>query len=737
MEDATHDQQQTFLPSINSTLHTPQLNQFPSAAFLVQAQPTRQPPISSPQSKYAAVYPQIGLNIPQTQYVATGCGNDVKPKRKQVKNACVNCQKACKKCDEGRPCQRCIKFNLTLTCKDSVRKERKKGIKRGPYRKRTEETVSNTNPSSDGVSQPQFITPPGYVPVPVSTMNGASDSNINPVFYLPQGQSLPQGITTPIMFLPPPLIQPQQQQQIAQHVQQLQPQLLNHALLGKQAQVPAPLFLVNSTTNPLHLTSHPLSASSSYLYHPLATRLTSPYPAEDQSPDSHQQTSVSATRKYSANNERIYNIGNDGSKKNVEGVTNGSNNKELGLNYLSQVCSDLISHEDIDKEKTRKRKENENETGKRAGKVGPKEEELVTEEMDTGTADFERERGCNMVTANNESYVKNEVNKSNSECGYYNTDSTSTTINDKIITSENMPLPSSSRQPTCSMVKRQDKEAQSTSNVLSTNSPSSQRAQFTNTQTSLQNHQLQLLRQNIMPTTSASTQSNVNSTSADIQAYMPSLTTVPQQFVPERYTDNLLFVQSTQIGRPGLVNAHGQYVQQIRSTPTQTPIYLHHPSTTTSNLYASSCTNSSYAQSDNYQQTKHRDPTIDPMLYETHPNMHLDHVHIQTQSSTSKRSDDESCTIQTINPETQPTRMQYPNQLHCRTVCQNACGGTKMGTNNDHEKPTEKDVKNDTDAYDEDTLVNKDDLGMVNVKRDQTELMPKKKSGEGQVDNGR
>ncbi|GAA5795605.1 hypothetical protein HPULCUR_000966 [Helicostylum pulchrum] len=43
--------------------------------------------------------------------------------------------KACKKCDEGRPCQRCVKYNLTETCQDSVRKERKKGIKRGPYKR--------------------------------------------------------------------------------------------------------------------------------------------------------------------------------------------------------------------------------------------------------------------------------------------------------------------------------------------------------------------------------------------------------------------------------------------------------------------------------------------------------------------------------------------------------------------------------------------------------------------------
>ncbi|KDN48979.1 hypothetical protein RSAG8_02332, partial [Rhizoctonia solani AG-8 WAC10335] len=60
----------------------------------------------------------------------------VRPKRKQVKNACSACQRACKRCDVGRPCERCIKYGMAETCRDSQRKERKKGIKRGPYKKR-------------------------------------------------------------------------------------------------------------------------------------------------------------------------------------------------------------------------------------------------------------------------------------------------------------------------------------------------------------------------------------------------------------------------------------------------------------------------------------------------------------------------------------------------------------------------------------------------------------------------
>jgi hypothetical protein len=59
-----------------------------------------------------------------------------RPKRTQCKNACTNCQKACKKCDDNRPCQRCIRYGTTETCVDSKRKERKKGVKRGPYKKR-------------------------------------------------------------------------------------------------------------------------------------------------------------------------------------------------------------------------------------------------------------------------------------------------------------------------------------------------------------------------------------------------------------------------------------------------------------------------------------------------------------------------------------------------------------------------------------------------------------------------
>ena len=103
-----------------------------------------------------------------------------KPKRKQVKMAvrfrsrfyhlsllsgpvlvqCTNCASACKKCDDGRPCQRCIRSNLASTCKDGVRKERKRGIKRGPYKRR------NKPPSDDEAEVPrgQFSPLPTFLP---------------------------------------------------------------------------------------------------------------------------------------------------------------------------------------------------------------------------------------------------------------------------------------------------------------------------------------------------------------------------------------------------------------------------------------------------------------------------------------------------------------------------------------------------------------------------------------------
>ena len=47
------------------------------------------------------------------------------PKREQIKNACVNCKIAHKKCDINRPCNRCSEFKIPEQCKNSIRKSRK------------------------------------------------------------------------------------------------------------------------------------------------------------------------------------------------------------------------------------------------------------------------------------------------------------------------------------------------------------------------------------------------------------------------------------------------------------------------------------------------------------------------------------------------------------------------------------------------------------------------------------
>lgn len=69
-----------------------------------------------------------------------------KAKRTQVKNACVNCQKACKKCDDGRPCTRCLRYNLASTCRNSTRKQRKRMGNRG--KGRPEQQIKSTEQPS-------------------------------------------------------------------------------------------------------------------------------------------------------------------------------------------------------------------------------------------------------------------------------------------------------------------------------------------------------------------------------------------------------------------------------------------------------------------------------------------------------------------------------------------------------------------------------------------------------------
>ncbi|KAF8509899.1 hypothetical protein JB92DRAFT_2943263 [Gautieria morchelliformis] len=99
-----------------------------------------------------------GVQVPYPPMPVYPYGNVVpgpppmtRPKRTQCKNACTNCQKACKKCDDNRPCQRCLRYGTAETCVDSKRKERKKGIKRGPYKKRDSRSLNAGDDDGGGV----------------------------------------------------------------------------------------------------------------------------------------------------------------------------------------------------------------------------------------------------------------------------------------------------------------------------------------------------------------------------------------------------------------------------------------------------------------------------------------------------------------------------------------------------------------------------------------------------------
>ncbi|TFY64756.1 hypothetical protein EVJ58_g2405 [Rhodofomes roseus] len=97
---------------------------------------------------YAYPAPPPGQAFPPYQPQMQPTPSTVRPKRKQVKMACTNCATACKRCDEARPCERCVKYGIADTCIDGVRKERKKGVKRGPYKRKSK----TDDPPTSGMS---------------------------------------------------------------------------------------------------------------------------------------------------------------------------------------------------------------------------------------------------------------------------------------------------------------------------------------------------------------------------------------------------------------------------------------------------------------------------------------------------------------------------------------------------------------------------------------------------------
>ncbi|KAK7047300.1 hypothetical protein VNI00_006531 [Paramarasmius palmivorus] len=154
-----------------------------------------------------------------------------RPKRKQVKMACTNCAAACKRCDDSRPCERCQKYGIADTCIDGQRKERKKGVKRGPYKRKNKDSgfdyVSGEGPEWTG--QPpstattaaaihavaQFAPPEGFYPIyypppgpypPPDGQPGAEGTNGHPPPLMPLyiGGFPPYYAPPGAVFVPPP-----------------------------------------------------------------------------------------------------------------------------------------------------------------------------------------------------------------------------------------------------------------------------------------------------------------------------------------------------------------------------------------------------------------------------------------------------------------------------------------------------------------------------------------------------
>ncbi|KAI0320581.1 hypothetical protein OF83DRAFT_556441 [Amylostereum chailletii] len=150
-------------------------NGLPPGAYMMPFPPPH------PGLVYYPTPPQPAQGYPFPQQAPTS--SVTRTKRKQVKMACTNCAGACKRCDEARPCERCVKYGLQETCVDGVRKERKKGIKRGPYKRKNKPGSSPEPPPLGGFQrnvEPQWSTehppppppppvlsaPPGFIPPP-------------------------------------------------------------------------------------------------------------------------------------------------------------------------------------------------------------------------------------------------------------------------------------------------------------------------------------------------------------------------------------------------------------------------------------------------------------------------------------------------------------------------------------------------------------------------------------------
>ncbi|KIM49023.1 hypothetical protein M413DRAFT_40683, partial [Hebeloma cylindrosporum] len=176
-------------------------------------EPLEPPSTPTPPALHSAAFSGMPMHIYPFPNALHPSQQPLRSKRRQVKNACTHCQKACKKCDDARPCLRCVKYGISEECVDSQRKERKKGIKRGPYKKRDGKgsIVDHVDVPQQGMPVSHNIPPPGgpgsYVPMGYPP--GFYGQYSHPI--LKQGECPPPAYPVPQYFLTsvPPHIQPQ------------------------------------------------------------------------------------------------------------------------------------------------------------------------------------------------------------------------------------------------------------------------------------------------------------------------------------------------------------------------------------------------------------------------------------------------------------------------------------------------------------------------------------------------
>ncbi|KAI9348872.1 hypothetical protein BD770DRAFT_395146 [Pilaira anomala] len=122
---------------------------------MTEHQPTKEQRSSSPEN-----------NGTDSSSTTTGKKKRVGPKRRKVTHACVYCRRSHMTCDDGRPCQRCIKRSIGHLCHDEIK------------------TPSNSNSKSNGSSASSakktstYVEPPSSVPAVVPQHAVATPSNL-------------------------------------------------------------------------------------------------------------------------------------------------------------------------------------------------------------------------------------------------------------------------------------------------------------------------------------------------------------------------------------------------------------------------------------------------------------------------------------------------------------------------------------------------------------------------------